>query len=244
MSEENKKVECSVHGTCSATFLCHHLLKGENLGFNVAYDPDSPNDLYPDAWCDLCNEILEKEGEWNDVSEEFSDIKLVCSGCYCEIREKNWIQDQDALHDLICSGFEYLQDAQREFKGKYRLDEHERWDWYQEIGKLIFSHDGKPVVECDIDFVGTFSSISNTWMWAWANSSFTENIKSASAQIKTIGEEKNLLKLASAIWPAEPVDGWEMTGIMAKEFGAIGSYRTPNDNGFAYMIVRQARWAN
>lgn len=38
-----------------------------------------------------------------------------------------------------------------------------------ETRKLIFSHGGKPVVECDIDFVGAVSNRSDAWMWAWAN---------------------------------------------------------------------------
>lgn len=244
MSDDDKKVECGVHGKSSATFICQHLSNGEKLGFNLGFDPDQPDELYPDAWCDLCDDVLEKEGEWNDTSEAFANIKLVCAQCYCAIREKNWNQDEEALHDLICSSFEYLQEVQGSFMEMYKVGQYGRWDWYQETGKLIFSEAGNPVVECDIDFVGTVSTSSNTWMWAWANSSFTENIKERSRQIRTLGEEENFLKLTSAIWLAEPVDGWEMTAIMAKALGAIGAYRTPSDNGFVYMIVNAARWVN
>jgi hypothetical protein len=242
MSDDDNKVQCGVHGKSSATFICHHLSEGEKLGFNVGFDPNEPDDLYPDAWCDQCDEVLEQEGEWNDKSEAFADIKLVCAGCYCEIREKNWNQDDEALHELISTSFEYLQKAQDSFMKTYKVGEHERWDWYQETGKLIFSHEGEPVVECDIDFVGTYSNLSNTWMWAWANSSFTENIKEKSRKVRALGEKRSFLKLASAIWSSDPVDGWEMTAIMAKELGAIGAYRTPDDNGFVYMVVNNARW--
>lgn len=242
MADDSRKVECSVHGKSSATFICQHLANGAGLGFNAGFDPDEPDALYPDAWCDECNAVLEQEGEWNDTSEAFADIKLVCAQCYCDIREKNWVQDDESLHDLICSSFEYLKARQDEFMKGYRIGEHERWDWYQETGKLIFSHDGEPVVECDIDFVGTFSSVSDSWMWAWANSSFAENIKAKSWRVRAMGDEGGFLKLASAIWSATPVDGWEMTAIMAKEWGAIGAYRTPDENGFVYMIITSARW--
>jgi hypothetical protein len=48
--------------------------------------------------------------------------------------------------------------------------------------------------------------------------------------------------LAAAHWPGTVEDGWEMTAVMAKTINAIGTYRTPNDNGFTYMTIRQAQW--
>lgn len=241
MSDDNK-VECGVHGKTSATFICQHLSNGEGLGFNMGFDPKKPDDLYPDAWCDKCDEVLEKEGEWNDASEAFADIRLVCSGCYCDIRDKNWVQDDEGFTNLVTSSFEYLQEIQDAFMNTYKIGDHERWDWYQETGKLIFSHDGEPMLECEIDFVGTVSTASDTWMWAWANNALTEKIKANSRLIREIGDEKHFLKLASAHWAADEVDGWEMTAIMAKVIRSIGAYRTPSDNGFVYMIVNKASW--
>ena len=101
MSDEEQKVECGVHGTSTATFLCRHLNDCEALGFNVGYDPEQPENLYPDAWCDQCDAMLEQEGEWNDRAETFAGIRLVCAECYCHIRELNWLQDEDTLHTLI-----------------------------------------------------------------------------------------------------------------------------------------------
>lgn len=242
MSDESKKVECNIHGEAPATFICCHLGDGENLGFNLAFDPDDEDCLYPDAWCDKCDEVLEKEGEWNDTSEAFANIKLVCSECYKQIRERNWHQNEDSLKDFIISSFEYLEKIQASFIEEFKVDQYERWDWYQETGKLIFSHDGKPVVECDIDFVGTISTQSDTWMWEWANTSFTDIVKTKSRYIRKTGEEENYLKLACGIWSAVEEDGWEMTAIMAKATNAIGAYRTPSENGFVYMVITNAKW--
>jgi hypothetical protein len=242
MSEEEMKVECNIHGTSDATFVCQHLPQGEKLGFHRGFDPDNPYALYPDAWCDKCDEVLEQEGGWNDTSESFAGIKLLCSGCYTNAKERNWAEDSEQVDELIRSSFEYLQSKQDSFMDEYKAGEHERWDWYQETGKLIFSHEENPVVECEVDFVGTVSTSSNTFMWAWANDSFTEIIKEKSRAIKSLGEQNNLMKLSSAIWPADEVDGWEMTGVMAKELNAIGAYRTASDNGFVYMTVKNASW--
>jgi len=242
MGDDDNKVECGIHGRRSIAFICQHLSNGEGLGFNTGYDPENPDALYPDAWCDKCDEVLDKEGEWNDASVAYSDIKMVCTGCYRNIREKNWVQDSDALTDLIRSSFEYLQQSQDSFMNTFKVGNYGQWNWYQETGLLIFSHEDVPVLECGIDFVGTVSTDSDTWMWAWGNSSFTDNIKEKSRLIREMGAENKLLKLACAHWSADEVDGWEMTAVMAKAVGAIGAYRTPSDNGFVYMVVNDARW--
>ena len=121
MSDEEKKVECGVHGTSAATFLCRHLNDGEGQGFNVGYDPEHPDNLYPDAWCDQCDAVLEQEGEWNDRAEAFAGIRLVCAECYCHIRELNWLQDEDMLHALITDSFNYLQEQQNSFMATYKI---------------------------------------------------------------------------------------------------------------------------
>jgi hypothetical protein len=38
------------------------------------------------AWCSACDEVLMREGEWNDVSEAHADIKLVCEFCFADIK--------------------------------------------------------------------------------------------------------------------------------------------------------------
>ena len=244
MNDSENKIECSEHGTSFATFVCNHLTKGEKIGFNIGYDPDNPDEIYPDAWCNKCEEILESEGEWNEISEKYADIKVLCSQCYLEIRESNWIQDNNAYHDLICSSFSYLQDKQDDFMEEFKINDHERWDWHQETGALVFSHNGKAQVEAKVSFSGSVSTHSDTWMWAWSNDSLLEDIKADSRRIRLLGEKHNYKNLVSSLWPAKENDGWEMTAIMAKELGAIGAYRTSDENGFTYMIVKSAKWVN
>jgi len=244
MSDTNKKVECATHGSAGATFLCGHLLLGDNLGFNLGYDPDNPDDLQPDAWCDDCEKKLEEEGEWNAKSEVFADIKLVCSQCYDEIRERNWIQDDEIFHDLVTSSFSFIEQRHKDFLAKYKVGEYERWDWYQESGTLVFSHNGQPQVEADIHFSGTYSTKSNTWMWAWANEHLLEKVKSESRRIRRMGEQLGLKQLICGRYDATDVDGWEMTAVLAKELDAIGVYRTPSETGYTYMVITQVRQLN
>lgn len=86
MSDRNKKVECRIHGSSYATFVCRHLQTGRGLGFFRADDVDDP---HPDAWCAECEKVRLAEGEWNDVSEGFVKITLLCAGCYEVVKRRN-----------------------------------------------------------------------------------------------------------------------------------------------------------
>ncbi len=68
------------------TYVCQHLVRGSGLGF---FYGDS-KDLRPDAWCGDCDRILiENGGEWNDESEAFAKVTILCANCYDIVRQRN-----------------------------------------------------------------------------------------------------------------------------------------------------------
>jgi len=86
MRDKSQLVECRIHGTSHATYVCQHLVKGQGVGFFTNDDPDDPQ---PDAWCGDCEKMLTKEGEWNDASESFAKVTLLCGGCYEVAKKRN-----------------------------------------------------------------------------------------------------------------------------------------------------------
>src|ERR1700733_7478602 len=112
MGDTSQIVICPRHGDGYATFVCQHLARAANAGFFYAGD-----DIRPDAWCAECDQVLmEHRGEWNDISEAFAGITLLCSHCYDTARDRNEIpfrrikpQQQPTLED---AGWQ-LDNAQR-----------------------------------------------------------------------------------------------------------------------------------
>lgn len=84
-------IDCETHGEQEEAFVCTHLVeslkKRKGVGFYFASEPRG------DAWCNLCEEIRIKEGgssgDWNERSEEFADISIVCGKCYDQIKAIN-----------------------------------------------------------------------------------------------------------------------------------------------------------
>lgn len=89
----SEKIDCPEHGDQEAAYVCCHLAEsletGGRIGFYYASGPRA------DAWCAACEEVRLREGgetgDWNDRSESFANIKLLCGTCYDKIRIINGI---------------------------------------------------------------------------------------------------------------------------------------------------------
>lgn len=91
MTEDTRIVDCPQHGAQQATFVCHHIIQtlqdGQPRGFWSS--EESPENPRPDSWCDACEEVVNRVGEWNDESEGFAGITLLCGACYDRAKAMN-----------------------------------------------------------------------------------------------------------------------------------------------------------
>jgi len=244
MNEDEGNIDCDEHGSQPAAFACRHLLESRDAGFHQGFDPERPYTLFPDAWCDACEAVLDEEGGWTDRALSFADIRLLCGTCYLKVRMLNWPSSTHAeLARLVDLAVPYVNEKQDVLRSQFHLSEHERYDWYQESGQLIFSNRGTPAVIAAIQFVGSVSTYSNTWLWSWSNESFLEDVRAKLHEVRAYGEKHSLLKLACPYWEAAEEDGWEMAAISAYLLGAKGVYRSPDENGFTFLLLMDIQWA-
>ena len=82
------KVQCATHGESQQAYVCTDLL-GDATGLGFNRDEPTPENPFPDAWCDDCELIRSAHGEWNDESEKLVKISLLCAGCYERTRIRN-----------------------------------------------------------------------------------------------------------------------------------------------------------
>lgn len=74
-------------------FVCHHFLKKENIGWNEKeeYIFDEDDEFWDciSAWCDKCESYRVKNDGWDEKSEMFADIQLVCENCALKYKQAN-----------------------------------------------------------------------------------------------------------------------------------------------------------
>jgi hypothetical protein len=145
---------------------------------------------------------------------------------------------------LVRDSNDYLKTQIERCKADFQIGSYSRYDWDQQKGELVWSDDGIPKVIAKVQFVGSISTKSNTWLWSWANPTIIDPVKQEIRKVKAFGERKGIERLISAKWTADETDGWEMTALAARLLEARGAYRSPDSDGFTFMIITDINWAN
>lgn len=123
---------------------------------------------------------------------------------------------------------------------KWGIESCERWDLDTENGKLIFSFPDK-IVTCEAQIIGSLNKFTDTWLWAWANSSVTPNLSRDCLKIKAFGEKYGIQKLIVGEWKSAEEDAWNMV-ILGYVLGeAKGAYRGLAGDVLLYLTFGEPR---
>lgn len=149
---------------------------------------------------------------------------------------------QVAYEARIEQASDAMREKQKALVDRFQLGTHGRFDWSQEQGVIVFSSNGVPKVAADIQFAGSYSDTSKTWLWAWDNDTILPKMLSDSKRVLQYGREHHFKRLTEAKWPADEVECWGVTTLQAHFTGAEGMYRTSTGKGYTYLTLRNTHW--
>ena len=161
---------------------------------------------------------------------------VVLSSC----RGKRETEYEHYVHEACAA----LEKRQARLNRDYKLSSWERYDWNQDTGELVFSDHGVAKVVATIQFVGSYSSRSRTWRWAWANHSVSADMKRDVAKVRDLGNRRGWRRLTEPEWGAEEQDGWEMTAVTTEVLAALGAYRSSHEGELTFLTITAIRWAS
>jgi hypothetical protein len=249
---ESDPVRCEAHGETRATYMCCHLATGVACGFHADASPDDP---WPDAWCDLCEERFQAEGsEWTPALEELADISLLCTHCYDAARERNEevparARGQRArlgeaeIQDLLHHALHELQDLQRRSEERHHWQGHARWDIDPDHGVLVFSDPQRGKLLADCRYVGSYSTRSRTFQWLWETEPEAREADEI-ARLRTFGEVRGIAQLTTPSFECDEHEAWRMCAIAAYLLGADGAYRPPSGRQYWFVLLSNWRLAS
>jgi hypothetical protein len=107
------------------------------------------------------------------------------------------------------------------------LGEAASWQLDMDRQRLLFSFPDGRQVAAEAQIVGSLNVEKGTWLWAWANSSVDSAMSRDASGLRAWGERWHLGPLTIGSFEADEDDGWAMTGLALRLFGADGAYRAP-----------------
>jgi hypothetical protein len=246
---ERDLVICGVHGEAASTFTCRHVATGAGCGFHAS--DEDPSDPWPDAWCDLCEE-RRGEGAPREAVADQARITLLCTHCYESARELNRQVpvrargaavrlDEDERARLLHYAVHATQAAQASLSERWGVGRMARWDYDDQADTLTFSDPSQPTRVADVRLVGSYSTRTGTFQWAWKTYPERHAKSEAVARLRVFGEVRGIPELTVDNRACEEVDAWEMTSIASHVLGAEGIYRAPFDHQYWFMLLSNFR---
>jgi hypothetical protein len=229
---------CGRHGKTAVRFVCRHVQAGVACGWHL----DEVGDL---ALCDHCiRRPLEKIK---------ADISVVCTSCWDEDRVRNAEvpafarpqndDEREILQHHACKVLHVRQEAAQAM-WQVGLGEHAttfmRWSLEVDPATLTFTDDKVRIV-ADVRFVGSFSTITDTFQWAWVTMGEDSPLSVPSSRLRPFGEIRGMPPLAEMSWRGKIERAWDMTALAGYLLGYDAVYRMPQDHLYWFVLLDRFR---
>jgi hypothetical protein len=143
--------------------------------------------------------------------------------------------EHDAIHKM--------QVANDKLIAQFKLGSYQDWNYDADKGLFTFSSQGRVRVRASFQFIGSFSRVTNSWLWAWGNESLADCDLTAAHRVRAFGEEHNLPLLANAyLEDFDESHSWSMASVAGVINNAQGAYRCPTDNGATYVLLNDTHF--
>ena len=143
------------------------------------------------------------------------------------------------------AAWEELARKQDVLRDQYGLGSFSRWHFDQTTAALtFFDAGGNAAIEFDVVDIGSYSTKSQTWKWAWSNESVLAPLREDSAILKGLESMTGLSLFGRerAFKIQSEAMAWELAAISVQYLGALGCYRAPVQAGpLGFLAIMRVR---
>jgi hypothetical protein len=143
----------------------------------------------------------------------------------------------EQFDDYLDYCYDKLETKQGEFFQKYGIGSFEEYWYSQESSILQFKTDGLVKLEFNVIFIGSWSSKSETWMWAWSNESMTNHVRNQSIELKELQQVTGFDLFANPYFECDEAMAHELTAFAVERLNAEGMYISPDGKSHLFMAI-------
>jgi hypothetical protein len=118
-----------------------------------------------------------------------------------------------------------------------------KWN-FDEASTVAFSDPASPTIIADVRLVGSYSTKSNTFQWAWETFDDDSHRARDVSRLRVFGGVRGISKLITANWKCDGGEGWEMASVAGYVLGADALYRAPFEHTQWFMLLSNLRHSN
>jgi hypothetical protein len=145
----------------------------------------------------------------------------------------------DEFGAFLAEAKEELQRKQNELASAWGLRSYRRWSTDQQTGLIqFFDAADKLALQANAVQIGSYSPLSNTWLWSWANVTALPAERAKSERLKELAQITGFeLFEDSHTFEVDEAMAWELAAVSVKHLHAKGCYRTPSSDGSNFCFL-------
>ncbi|MCT4594216.1 MAG: hypothetical protein N4A57_08115 [Anaeromicrobium sp.] len=144
---------------------------------------------------------------------------------------------KEQFEKFLAKVYEELENKQESLFSDYNIGTYESYWFNQNSKTLQFKNNEKVELEFKIVCIGTWAHEKGTWMWSWANESFTEDIRKDSEELKKLKEITRYDAFEMEAFQCDENTAYEITAISVKHLDALGMYKMPGEKSHLFVAL-------
>ena len=143
----------------------------------------------------------------------------------------------EEFQNFLDACFRELETKQQKLIDEFDIGSFQKFEFDFEKAEIYFLNDGLVEVQANIIPIGSFNSESSTWMWAWANEGFPQDLRTKAAQLRQLEEKTGFEIFGNEMSEIDEDMTWEIAGMALSMLNLQGVYRGPvNNTQYFYAI--------
>ncbi len=123
----------------------------------------------------------------------------------------------------------------------WHLGNEKTWDVNQETGELIFTFADSTTATTQIQIIGTYDTVSKTFLWGWDHPSVLEPLREHAKLTKAWGIANRVSKFTTLEVNCSETEAWEFTAVAVRLANANGAYRGPAGTTMVFMTFGEVK---
>ena len=140
----------------------------------------------------------------------------------------------------------FLTKCQQEVRAKqtilneaYELNTYETYTFNKNHKTLELKKNDNEVLKFEVACIGSWGQEDESWVWAWSNDHFAEEIKSETLVLKDLAKETGYNVFEQGGFKCEEIVARDLAFIGVCKLNAKGIYRITTEEGYLFLAIKE-----